>query len=69
MYVNIRKALNLVSALVLGVSIRRAVSRSVHSEGVDPNSMEGVHDLIDHIGVVNTMKEWICFYTIRHSFI
>ena len=50
-YVNIRKALNLVSAFVLGVSIRRAVSNSVHREGVNPNSMEGVHDLIDHIDV------------------
>ena len=50
-YVNIRKALNLVFAFALGVSIRRAVSNSVHREGVNPNSMEGVHDLIDHIGV------------------
>ena len=55
-YVNIRKALNLVSAFVLGVTIRRAVSKSVHREGVNPNSMEGVHDLIDHIDVVtNTL--------------
>ena len=48
-YVNIRKALNLVSTFVLGVTIRRAVSNSVHREGVNPNSMEGVNDLIDHI--------------------
>ena len=39
------------SASVLGVSIRRAVSNSVHREGVNPNSMEGVHDLFDHVGV------------------
>ena len=53
-YVNIRKALNLVSTFVLGVTIRRAVSNSVHREGVNPNSMEGVHDLIDHIDLEDT---------------
>ena len=55
-YVNIRKALNLVSTFVLGVTIRRAVSNSVHREGVNPNSMEGVNDLIDHIDLAKIMS-------------
>ena len=49
----------LVFACVLGFHLR-AVSISVHREGVNPSSMEGVLDLSDHISV--KYKTNVCTY-------
>ena len=45
------KGLEIVSLHVFWDSIYELCQESVHREGVDPNSMEGVGDL-NHIGVI-----------------